>query len=75
MLGCFWPPHEEQPSMGSWYWSWMITFQLGGLMALATLGLWTWLPGDVRNLAMALVWVLWALATVSFDDRLAGAAW
>ncbi|WP_423161509.1 hypothetical protein [Stenotrophomonas geniculata] len=53
----------------------MITFQLGGLMALATLGLWTWLPGDVRNLAMALVWVLWALATVSFDDRLAGAAW
>ena len=51
---------------GIWYWLWMITLLMGGLLALATLVLWTRLPGDVRNLAMALTWVLWALATVCF---------
>jgi|GEM_PF-1178368 hypothetical protein len=51
---------------GIWYWLWMITLLMGGLLALATLVLWTRLPGDVRNLAMALTWGLWALATVCF---------
>jgi len=37
---------------GIWYWLWMITLLMGGLLALATLVLWTRLPGDVRNLAM-----------------------
>jgi hypothetical protein len=51
---------------GIWYWLWMITLLMGGLLALATLVLWTRLPGDVRNLAMALTWGLWALAIVCF---------
>jgi len=54
----------EKP--GIWYRLWMITFLLGGLLALATLVLWASLRGDVRNLAMALIWVLWALATLCF---------